>query len=98
MVLKTFFLSALFVTRVVWGYSFPDCANGPLQNNSVCDTSLDPVTRAKALVGLFTVDELISNTDNGSPGVPRLGLPSYQWWSEGLVSILFCVTELVLKI
>ena len=77
--------SALLASRAVWAYSFPDCANGPLRDNTVCDTTKDPITRAKALVSLFTVDELIANTDNGSPGVPRLGLPSYQWWSEGLV-------------
>ncbi|KAL4254195.1 glycosyl hydrolase 3 family protein [Abortiporus biennis] len=65
-------------------YGFPDCQSGPLKNNTVCDTTKDPITRAKALIDLFTVDELVENTDNGSPGVPRLGLPAYQWWSEGL--------------
>ncbi|KDQ58994.1 glycoside hydrolase family 3 protein [Jaapia argillacea MUCL 33604] len=44
----------------------------------------DAVTRAQAVVDLFTVPELINNTVNGSPGVPRLGLPAYQWWSEAL--------------
>jgi beta-D-xylosidase 4 len=66
-------------------YSFPDCINGPLKNNTICDTTKDPATRAKAVVALFTVQELIANTVNLSPGVPRLGLPSYQWWSEALV-------------
>ncbi|KAF9468809.1 beta-xylosidase [Collybia nuda] len=65
-------------------YSFPDCANGPLKNNTVCDTTKDPATRARAVVSLFTVEELMANTVNLSPGVPRLGLPSYQWWSEAL--------------
>lgn len=65
---------------------FPDCTQAPLKGNDVCDTSKDPVTRAAAIVNLFTVPELINNTINGSPGVPRLGLPAYQWWQEGLVS------------
>ncbi|OJA19099.1 hypothetical protein AZE42_10045 [Rhizopogon vesiculosus] len=68
----------------VVGYSFPDCQSGPLADNAVCDTALDPITRATALVELFTVPELINNTINTSPGVPRLGLPAYQWWSEAL--------------
>ncbi|KAG9992687.1 1,4-beta-D-xylosidase, partial [Aureobasidium melanogenum] len=51
---------------------FPDCVNGPLSNNTVCDKSADPVARAKALVAALP------------PGVPRLGLPVYQWWQEAL--------------
>ncbi|KAJ7695694.1 beta-xylosidase [Mycena rosella] len=66
------------------GYSFPDCVNGPLANTTVCSTSADPITRAKALIAMFNTTELIANTDNGSPGVPRLGLPAYNWWSEAL--------------
>ncbi|KAI0072248.1 beta-xylosidase [Panus rudis PR-1116 ss-1] len=65
-------------------YSFPDCANGPLKTNAICDTSKDPLTRAKALVNAMTVDEMVNNTDNFSGGAPRLGLPPYQWWSEAL--------------
>ncbi|KAG6865725.1 hypothetical protein C0991_012371 [Blastosporella zonata] len=65
-------------------YTFPDCVNGPLKSNAVCDPTKDAATRAKAVIALFTVDELIANTDSLSPGVPRLGLPSYEWWSEAL--------------
>ncbi|KAG2104344.1 glycoside hydrolase family 3 protein [Suillus discolor] len=68
----------------VTGYVFPDCKGGPLASNAICNTALDPITRATSLVKLFTVPELINNTVNKSPGVPRLGLPAYQWWSEAL--------------
>nr|AMW64957.1 beta-xylosidase [Thermoascus aurantiacus] len=64
--------------------SFPDCVNGPLSSNLVCNTSADPQARAASLVSLFTLEELINNTGNTAPGVPRLGLPSYQVWSESL--------------
>ena len=80
-------VTVLSVATFTAGYGFPDCVNGPLANNSVCDTSLDAKTRATALIKLFTTDELINNTVNLSPGVPRLGLPAYQWWSEGLVRV-----------
>jgi beta-D-xylosidase 4 len=30
-------------------------------------------------VDLFTFGEKINNTQNTSPGVPRIGLPPYQW-------------------
>ncbi|KAG2141437.1 glycoside hydrolase family 3 protein [Suillus bovinus] len=75
-----FFLAAGSVT----GYGFPDCEYGPLASNAVCNTALDPITRATSLVKLFTIPELINNTVNTSPGVPRLGLPGYEWWSEAL--------------
>ncbi|PPQ77265.1 hypothetical protein CVT25_010847 [Psilocybe cyanescens] len=65
-------------------YTFPDCTVAPLKGNAVCDTTKDATTRARAIIEQFTVDELMANTVNLSPGVPRLGLPSYQWWSEAL--------------
>jgi beta-D-xylosidase 4 len=36
------------------------------------------------LVALFTLGEKINNTQNASPGVPRIGLPQYEWWNEAL--------------
>lgn len=61
---------------------FPDCENGPLSNNTVCDTSASVLDRAQALVNVLTNDEKFNLTGSNSPGVPRLGLPSYVWWSE----------------
>ena len=62
------------------GDLFPDCVNGPLSNNTVCDTKAPAAARAQALVAALTVDEKFNLTGNTSPGVPRLGLYSYQWW------------------
>lgn len=61
---------------------FPDCASGPLSGTAVCNQSLPASDRAFALVSLMTLDELVNNTVNTSPGVPRLGLPPYQVWNE----------------
>ncbi|KAI1080205.1 glycoside hydrolase family 3 protein [Whalleya microplaca] len=63
---------------------FPNCQSGPLASNQVCNTTLDPWSRAEALVAAFTQNEKISNTWDNSPGVSRLGLPSYEWWNEAL--------------
>lgn len=62
------------------GHLFPDCANGPLSNNTVCNASASITERARALVAAFTNEEKFKLVNNESPGVPRLGLPSYQWW------------------
>ena len=66
-------------------YSFPDCTSSPLKGNAVCDVTKDPITRATALIDLWTDAKLLNNTGNSSPGVARLGIPAYNWWSEGLV-------------
>lgn len=76
-----------FVAQVVLASSataalFPDCKSGPLANNTVCDPSADTLTRAQALVAVLTNEEKFNLTGNTSPGVPRLGLPSYQWWRK----------------
>ncbi|KAF2142750.1 glycoside hydrolase family 3 protein [Aplosporella prunicola CBS 121167] len=63
---------------------FPDCVNGPLKGELVCDTSASPRDRAASLISLFTVPEKLNNTGNTSPGVPRLGVPPYEWWNEAL--------------
>jgi len=73
------------VSHAQFNYSFPDCIGGPLKATTICDVSMDALVRARALVQMFTNEELIQNTDNVSPGIPRLGIPPYQWWSEALV-------------
>ncbi len=60
------------------------CLVDPLCSNPICDTSLTPEQRAAGLISQLTLAEKAANMMNGAPGVPRLGLPGYQWWSEAL--------------
>ncbi|KAJ0303124.1 hypothetical protein COL516b_006635 [Colletotrichum fioriniae] len=64
--------------------NFPDCTRDPLCSINVCDESLSANQRAKALVAELTIWEKLDNLVNEAPGVPRLGIPPYEWWSEGL--------------
>ncbi len=48
------------------------------------DTSLDIDTRVNDLVSRMTLDEKISQMRNEAPAIDRLGVPAYNWWSEGL--------------
>jgi len=41
-------------------------------------------TRAKALVAKMTLAEKVSQLQNDAPAIPRLGVPAYEWWNEGL--------------
>ncbi|KAH3953062.1 hypothetical protein HBH53_041520 [Parastagonospora nodorum] len=80
------FLSAL----VVLGASLanaaigPDCANGPLKDNKICDVTAAPAERAAALVEAMQTNEKLDNLMSKSRGVTRLGLPKYNWWGEAL--------------
>ena len=49
-----------------------------------CDQTKTLDERAADLVGRMTLEEKQSILDNGAGAIPRLGLPAYQWWSEGL--------------
>ena len=64
--------------------SFPDCKAGPLATFPICNPTLPSRQRAVDLVGRLTTSEKISRLVHSSPAIPRLGLPSYDWWSEAL--------------
>ncbi|KAJ7056599.1 glycoside hydrolase family 3 protein [Mycena amicta] len=81
--MRKWLLSVLALPSVR-GFGFPDCVNGPLANTTVCDASATPSARAQALIAMFTTDELVSNSNVGAPGIPRLGVPAYQAAEEGL--------------
>lgn len=48
------------------------------------DTSLAPEQRAKDLVGRMTLEEKSLQLGHAAPAIPRLGVPEYNWWNEGL--------------
>ncbi|KAI1378992.1 glycoside hydrolase family 3 protein [Hypoxylon crocopeplum] len=75
---------ALLAVKSVLARDFPNCQAAPLSSNQVCNTTLDPWSRAAALVAQFTHNEKISNSWDNSPGVSRLGVPAYEWWNEAL--------------
>jgi beta-D-xylosidase 4 len=49
------------VVPVSGGVKYPDCANGPLKSNLVCDTSAAPAARASALVAAMNNNEKLAN-------------------------------------
>ncbi|MEN8137086.1 MAG: glycoside hydrolase family 3 C-terminal domain-containing protein [Bacteroidota bacterium] len=51
--------------------------------------SLSFEERAKDLVEKMTLEEKISQIGNQSKAIPRLGIPEYDWWSEGLHGVGF---------
>ena len=51
------------------------------------DASLSTEARVDDLVSRMTLDEKVSQLINTAPAIPRLGVPAYDWWSEGLHGI-----------
>jgi beta-glucosidase len=48
------------------------------------DGGLPPEERAADLVSRLTLDEKVRQMQNAAPAIPRLGIPAYEWWNEGL--------------
>ena len=48
------------------------------------DTSLSAQERAEALVDEMTVEEMVGQLKYDADAIPRLGIPAYNWWNEGL--------------
>ncbi|HVZ64731.1 MAG TPA: glycoside hydrolase family 3 C-terminal domain-containing protein [Lacunisphaera sp.] len=48
------------------------------------DTAQPQEARIHDLIGRMTLEEKAGMMSNGTPGVPRLGIPKYDWWSEAL--------------
>lgn len=48
------------------------------------DKSLSAQERAEALVSGMTVSEMAGQLRYDAPAIERLGIPSYNWWNEGL--------------
>lgn len=48
------------------------------------DSTVSPQERAEALVQEMTVTEQVGQLKYDAEAIPRLGIPAYNWWNEGL--------------
>ena len=55
------FFAALVLAPGVFGTKYPDCVNGPLRNNTVCNRNATPTERAAALVAAMRIEEKLVN-------------------------------------
>jgi beta-glucosidase len=53
------------------------------------DTSLPVDQRVDDLVSRMTLEERISQMGDHAAAIPRLGVPKYEWWNEGLHGVAF---------
>ncbi|RRT34891.1 hypothetical protein B296_00051907 [Ensete ventricosum] len=61
-----------------------DPSNPSTPDYAFCKSTLPIDKRVSDLVSRLTLDEKISQLGDIAPAIPRLGVPSYKWWSEAL--------------
>ena len=76
---------AILPSATVWAAILAASAASP----SLAQSVSSPGQRADALVATMTLEEKASQVINSAPGIPRLGVPDYQWWSEALHGFAF---------
>jgi beta-glucosidase len=59
-------------------------AFGETQTPPYLNPDLSPQARAADLVSRMTLQEKVLQMQSGSPALPRLGIPAYNWWGEAL--------------
>ncbi|KAL9229517.1 hypothetical protein vseg_004975 [Gypsophila vaccaria] len=84
--LLTIITHTLYTPKITCSLQFP--CNPPHQNSyTYCNTTLATSVRTNSLISLLTFPEKLHFLCNNFTGIPRLGLPPYQWWSESLHGI-----------
>src|ERR1700744_2764056 len=76
--MNTFSLRSLCCATVLLSLGFAVGMNAQTQT---------PEQRAAALVAKMTLEEKVSQMQNHAAAIPKLNIPEYDWWSEGLHGI-----------
>ena len=63
---------------------WPVLAQRSAPKEAYLDPALPIETRVDDLVSRMTLPEKISQMQNEAPAIPRLAIPAYDWWNEGL--------------
>jgi len=59
------------------------------QQRAYLNPSLPLEQRMNDLIGRMTLEEKVSQMRDHAAAIPRLGLPKYDWWNEGLHGVAF---------
>ena len=79
------FLYLFFVSSSLTAQTSPNtsAAKDPA-SSAYLDASLPLEQRVNDLVSRMTLEEKVSQMQDVAAAVPRLGIPAYNWWNEGL--------------
>ena len=82
------------VVSILMGFAIPGLSQQ--QTSKAADaarpwmnTSLPTDQRVDDLIGKMTLEEKVRQMRDQAPAIPRLGVPKYDWWNEGLHGVAF---------
>ena len=79
------YISALTLSGLTFGLLLSGtCIANAQTNIPFWNPNLPISKRVDDIVSRMTLEEKAGQMMNGAPAIPRLGLPAYEWWSEGL--------------
>ena len=64
-------------------------ASSDLANAKFRNPALPAEERVNDLISRMTLEEKVSQMRDRAAGIPRLGVPPYEWWNEGLHGVAF---------
>jgi beta-glucosidase len=84
-------IHALLAFALACGLVATAFAQGKAEQPSLAykDPSLPIEKRVADLVSRMTLEEKVRQMQHTAPAIPRLGVPSYDWWSEALHGVAF---------
>ena len=60
----------------------PFCSQGDHAQWTICNPAASLDDRAADIVSRLSLADKIKSLDTGTPALPSVGMPPYQWWSE----------------
>ena len=78
-----------FVFAVVLALSFPSHGQQAPSNAPYLNPALAVDQRVDDLIGRMTLEEKVAQMRDHATPIPRLGVPKYDWWNEGLHGVAF---------
>ena len=87
--LRARLFSTLFTFSVALSLSFPAHTQEAATSASYMNPALPLEQRVDDLIGRMTLEEKVAQMRDHATPIPRLGVPKYDWWNEGLHGVAF---------
>ena len=87
--LRACLFSTFFIVAIVLSISFPAQSQQVSAGAPYMNPALPVEQRVDDLIGRMTLEEKVGQMRDHATPIPRLGIPKYDWWNEGLHGVAF---------